>query len=239
MAVRGCTLPMRFKAAREALTPEFATPEAKIVWGLRAILFGFFVYALALNLNPQYTTKWLMVSYPLWGIVISLGFAFVPTRRPRTLKTAEAFTHMALLLHVAGHALDWYDLWWYDKALHFVNPLVAVFILFALSQATDWIWNWRRVTPVEVGIYTFCMAVTVGAVWEIIEFGMDELAGTDEQNGLSDTMVDLILDVIGGAIGAIVVAIATRIGREKGHDAIAEEPKRRLPRRAPGPGEPQ
>lgn len=228
---------MQRRAIREAFTPEWGYLEARVVWVLRGLLAFFFVFALWRNLQPEYTTKWLLVSYPLWGIVISLLFAFVPTRRPRTLKMAEAFTHAALLLHVAGHAVGWYsDFWWYDKALHFANPLVSVFILFALSQATDWIWDWRRVTPLEVGIYTFAMAVTIGVVWEIIEFGMDTIVGTDEQNGLSDTMVDLILDVLGALLGAAVVAWATRYGRERGLDEIAEEPKRPVPQRAPQAG---
>lgn len=231
---------MKPKALREAFTFEFRTPEAKLVWALRALLAGFFFYALALNLSPRYTTKWLLASYPLWGAVISLGFAFIPTQRPRTLKLAEAFTLLALLLHVAGHAIGWYEQFYlYDKMLHFVNTLVAVFILFALSQATDWIWDWRRVTPLEVGIYVFAMGVTIGTFWEIIEFAMDTFAGTDEQNGLADTMVDLLLDVSGAALGALAVAYATWYGRRNGNDQIAEEPKRVIPRRAPGPGEPQ
>lgn len=230
---------MKLKALRDALTPEWGYAEAKLVWFLRALLAAFLVFALLGRVDPEDTTPGMLVSYPVWGAVISSLFAFVPTQRPRTLKAAEAFTLGALLLHVAGHAVGWYDVVWYDKALHFMNPLVSVFIIFALSQATEWIWDWRKVTPLEVGIYTFAMAVTIGTLWEILEFGMDRLGGTQEQAGLVDTMFDIILDVAGALLGAIAVAWITRHGRKRGHDEISESPKRPVPQRAPAPGRSQ
>lgn len=228
---------MRLRAAKEAFTPEFGSPMAKLVWALRAMLAFFFIYSLWLNIQPAETNLPLLLSYPLWGFAISIAFAFVPTRRPRTLKLAEAATLGALLLHVAGHAMGWYDAFvWYDKSLHFLNPLASVLIIFALSQATDWIWDWRRVSPIEVMIYTFSMGVAIGVFWEIIEFGMDSLAGTDEQGGNTDTMIDLMLDVGGALLGALSVGTATWYGRKHGADEVSEEPKRRVPRRAPERG---
>lgn len=224
------------QAAREALTPEWRFPENKLVWLMRAALMALAVHAL--SVEPKFTTRPMLVTSALWGVVISLCFAFVPTRRPRTLRAAEACTLASLFLHVGGHSFGWYDAFaWYDTALHLTVPMVTVFVIFALSQAASrWLWTWTRVTPVEVGVHLFSMAVAVGALWEILEFGMDRLAGTREQDDLFDTMLDLIADVVGAALGAVVAAIATRYGHDHGMHAVSETPKRPWPRRSPGRG---
>ena len=205
---------------------------AKAVWVVRAGLLA--LAGFALLTEPIYTTKPLLVSSALWGLVVSFGFAFVRTTRPRTLKAAELGTLLAFAMHVMGHAFGWYAAFpWYDSMLHFSVPLVTVAILYALSQATDWIWDWRRVTPLEVGIYLFAMSVALGTLWEILEFGMDTLFGTHEQDDLRDTMIDLIMDVSGAAIGSVAAAGATGYARRHGHDRVSEQPKRPYPMRAP------
>lgn len=217
---------------RDALTPELKTPEAKAVWIVRIGLLALAIYSLAIE--PVYTTKPLLVSSALWGLVVSFFMAFVPTTRPRTLKAAEFGMLLAFAMHVMGHTLGWYQNYaWYDTMLHFSVPLVMVLILYALSQSTDWIWDWRKVTPLEVGIYLFAMSVALGTLWEILEFGMDRLFGTREQDDLYDTMIDLIMDVSGAAIGALAAGWSTRYGRRHGHHLVSEEPKRPYPMRAP------
>lgn len=225
-------MPFRPRALREALTPEFRTPEAKLVWLVRAWLAALAVFSLAVE--PVYTTRPLLVGSALWGLGASLGFAFVPTQRPRTLKRAEFGTLLAFALHVMGHTFGWYQHFrWYDTLLHFSVPLVCVLILYALSQATNWVWNWRKVTPFEVGLYLFAMSVTLGTLWEILEFLTDQGLGTREQDDLFDTMIDLVMDVFGAFLGAAVAGLATAHGRRKGFDRVSEDPKRPYPMRAP------
>jgi len=231
----GARLPaveFRPRAVKDALTPELGTPTAKVVWVLRAGLAGLALHSLAVE--PVYTTKPLLFVSASWGLLMSFLFAFIPTQRPRTLKTAEAATLFAISMHVIGHVFGLYQHYvWYDTLLHFSMPLVTVLILYALSQATNWIWNWRAVTVVEVAIYLFAMSVTLGVVWEIVEFGMDQLFGTKEQDDLFDTMLDLIMDVGGALVGAVAAGWATHVGRTRGFDRISEEPKRPYPMRAP------
>lgn len=216
---------MRPHSLREALTPVLSYPEARIVWALRAALAAMAAYA-ALVPRLEYTTKPLLAASALSGLAASVGFAFVRTTRPRTLSAAEAITLAAVGMHVGGHAFGWYAAFpWYDTALHFVVPLVTVLVLYALSQATEWVWDWTKVTPFEVGLYLFTMTVTIGVMWEILEFATDQLAGTKEQDNLVDTMVDLLADVAGGLLGAALAGWATSVGRKKGFGRIAEEPK--------------
>lgn len=223
----------RFAAVKDAFTPEFRHPENKLVWLLRGVLAGLAVFSLAVE--PQFTTRPLLFFSAVVGLLASVGFAFVPTTRPRTLKAAEAATLVSVAWHVIGHAFGVYAAWKaYDTLLHFIVPLTTVLVLYALSQATEWIWDWRRVRPLEVGIYLFSMTLALSTCWEILEFGMDQLAGTREQDSLFDTMIDLIMDVSGALLGAIAVAYVTWLGHEKGPGAVAETPKRPVPTRAPG-----
>jgi len=215
---------------QEAIKPEFGFPEAWVVWAMRALLLGLALYSLVVT--PRYTTRGLIVSSALLGLGVSLLFAFVATTRPRTLKAAEAAVLGMFLLHVLGHAVGLYERFaYYDKGLHFLEPFVAALVIYALSQATDWIWQWRRVTPLEVGIYCFSMVVAIGALWELMEFGMDQLFGTEEQNGNTDTMIDILMDVTGAFLGALAAALTTRYGRRHGHDKVSEEPKSDAPKR--------
>lgn len=219
-------------ALAAALTPEFHHPTAKLVWALRALLAALAVFAI--TVDPQYTTRALLVFSAVAGLAVSFAFAFVPTKRPRTLRAAEAAVLLAFAAHVVGHAFGIYQRWpAYDTVLHFTVPLITPLILFALAQSSPWLWDWRRVSPLEVGIYLFALAVTFGTLWEILEFGMDTFFGTKEQDGLPDTMIDLIADVSGAALGAVVGALATKRGREKGFDRVSEEPKRDAPARSP------
>ena len=63
-----------------------------------------------------------------------------------------------------------------------------------------------RMRPRFVALFAFVFAVAVGALWEIFEFAMDRLGGTQMQkpmfgdpSGLTDTMWDLIVDTLGAA----------------------------------------
>lgn len=230
----GRLLPVEFRprAFRDAFTPEFATPEAKLVWFLRAGLAALAVYSL--TVEPKFTTRPLLFLSATWGLVMSVFFAFIRTRRPRTLKGVEAAVLLAFAMHVMGHAFGWYAAYdWYDTALHFSVPLVTALVLYGLSQATGWIWDWRKVTAVEVGIYLFSMAVALGTLWECLEFGMDQIFGTQEQDDLYDTMLDLLMDVAGALIGAIAAGLATHYGRRHGLEKVSEQPKRPYPMSAP------
>lgn len=224
---------MGFRRAslKAAFTPDWRLPEAKVVWGLRAALVALAVYSLAVE--PRFTTRPLLFSSAVAGLAASLAFAFVPTRRPRTLKGAEAAVLASVGLHVAGHAFGLYAAFaWYDTTLHLAIPFVYVLVLYALSQATNWVWNWKTVTPFEVGLYLFSMAVTIATIWEAMEFGMDQIFKTKEQDGLFDTMIDLLAGIAGALVGAAIAGYVTRVGRIRGHDRVSEQPKRRPSSRA-------
>ena len=57
--------------------------------------------------------------------------------------------------------------------------------------------------PWALAALAFCVGLSIGALWEVFEFSMDQLFGMNMQkSGLVDTMTDLIIDIAGAAIGA-------------------------------------
>ena len=63
-----------------------------------------------------------------------------------------------------------------------------------------------------MSLFTVITTMALGVVWEIGEFGIDQIFGYHTQPDLYDTMLDLILDTI----GAIIVAGFFYFGLKKG-----------------------
>ena len=60
-------------------------------------------------------------------------------------------------------------------------------------------------SPFFVAFFAFCFALACGAIWEIFEYLMDVVFGTDMQkSGLNDTMADLIVDSAGAVIISVI-----------------------------------
>ena len=120
------------------------------------------------------------------------------------------FVFAALFL---GEIRDYYDrLWWWDMALHASSGLMlgifGFLLVFVLNQDPRVQMSLR---PRFVALFAFMFAVTLGALWEIFEFTMDKVFGTNMQkpmlgdpSGLTDTMWDMIVNAIGAAIISLV-----------------------------------
>lgn len=102
-----------------------------------------------------------------------------------------------------GEAIDFYNrYWWWDIALHATSAIgfglvgfICIFYLFEGDRYAAPAW--------AVSFFSWCFAVAIGAVWEVFEFTVDSIFGTNMlKSGLPDTMGDLIVNVIGAAIGA-------------------------------------
>ena len=123
---------------------------------------------------------------------------------------AIVFVFAALFL---GEVRSWYvRIWWWDIALHTSSGLLLGLLGFLLVYVLNE--NERvdvHMRPRFVALFAFLFAVAVGALWEIFEFSMDRMLGTNMQkpmfgdpSGLTDTMWDLIVDTLGAfAISAL------------------------------------
>jgi uncharacterized membrane protein YjdF len=115
---------------------------------------------------------------------------------------AIVFIYASLFL---GEVRGYYTrFWWWDVVLHGTSAIAIGFIGFLIMYI---LYTRHSVvmSPFLVALFSFCFAVAIGAVWEIFEFGMDQIFGLNMQkSGLVDTMWDLIVD----SIGALIIAVA-------------------------------
>lgn len=96
--------------------------------------------------------------------------------------------------------------WWWDTMLHSFSGLILGNIGYALVSYLNGNSNVNiKLSPAFVVIFSFCFALSIGALWEIYEFSMDSLFGLNMQRtGLDDTMKDLILDTIGALVFSVL-----------------------------------
>lgn len=143
----------------------------------------------------SFTTLGLSLLPPLlaarWNLKLPLPFLIITT----------LFFFASIFL---GEAFDFYErLWWWDLALHGSSALgfgltgfLFVFMLFEGDRLAA--------PPSAIAFITFCVAMTVGAIWEVFEFTMDNSFGLNMQkSGLDDTMADLIVNAIGALIASL------------------------------------
>jgi hypothetical protein len=110
------------------------------------------------------------------------------------------FVYAAIFL---GEAESFYfRFWWWDLMLHALSGVILAFAAFLVLYI---LYMQQRLSakPLILSLFAFSFSLAIGTLWEIFEFSMDEIFGTNMQkSGLRDTMSDLIVD----AGGALVVA---------------------------------
>ena len=123
--------------------------------------------------------------------------------------TAVLFTFASLYLGEV-HSF-YYRFWWWDIMLHATAGLlmgVLGFLLVYILNESKQIE--LHLSPGFIALFAFLFAVTIGTMWEIFEFSMDQLFGTnmqkpmlDDPSGLTDTMWDMIVN----AVGALFISL--------------------------------
>lgn len=95
------------------------------------------------------------------------------------------------------------SLWWWDIALHLASA--AVLAVFGMALAMTATGGGRPRGEIwMLAICALAFAVMVGAMWELMEFSIDAIFGTNTQrSGLPDTMGDQAVNVLGATLGAI------------------------------------
>jgi hypothetical protein len=114
----------------------------------------------------------------------------------------------------------YYTFFWWDDLLHTLSGVILGFFGFILVYKLNYKYS-MNLNPLLVAVFSFTYAVTLGVLWEILEFSMDALVGSAHQkwdlpeteimmgktyqgSGLRDTMSDLIVDSIGAFITSVV-----------------------------------
>jgi len=97
---------------------------------------------------------------------------------------------------------------WWDNMLHCISGsilgIIGFMFVYFLNKTHI---KKTKLSPFFVALFAFCFALAMGVFWEIIEFSGDRLFGLNMQkfrmpgeDGLVDTMTDLIVDTIGSLV---------------------------------------
>lgn len=125
---------------------------------------------------------------------------------------------------IFGEILDYYGKFgWWDSLLHTMSGIMfGILGYIILNTFNRYDGHNTRFSPIIMSAWTVCFTVTMGVIWELIEFSCDEFLGTNMQQylvgrgtldqgealvgheALRDTMKDLGLDLIGSLIPAII-----------------------------------
>ncbi len=176
----------------------FLGRQPKIVLAVWAALLAAFLAALI-------EERWSL----MFVAAVTFGLTLLPqvaARRIGVMLPASFATWIVLFIFATiflGEAFDFYNrYWWWDIALHTGSALgfglIGFLFIFMLFEGDRY-----AAPPWAMAFFAFCFAMTIGAVWEIFEFAMDQNFGLAMQKtGLVDTMWDLIVDALGAGVGA-------------------------------------
>jgi len=116
---------------------------------------------------------------------------------------------LALWFHTAGYIRGYYELYYpyYDKVAHLVSGTAVALLGFLGVVFLDKYWKMNLTTPFIVG-FTIIFGMAPGGFWEIYEFLVDTFFGGSlagmMQNGLTDTMLDMMFVLAGSILVAIM-----------------------------------
>lgn len=199
-----------------------------ISYGLQLILLGEMVVAAAAG-------HWLTLFQAAGIFLLMLTPALI--RRSYQVYVPLEFDLITILFLFGslflGEIRSYYErFWWWDVVLHtasgFLMGLFGFLLVYVLNQEKQ---ARLSLSPVFIGLFSFTFAMSIGAVWEIFEFAMDNLFGMNMQkSGLVDTMWDLIVD----AAGALVVAVLGYFYVKGGDSLLFDRLVRRFLERNPG-----
>lgn len=143
--------------------------------------------------------------------LLTLWLTFLPfiIAKKNRVRLPPSFQIVILLFIFAaqylGEMREYYiKFWWWDLMFHTFSGIILGFTGFLLIYTLNKDENVQvYLSPFFIGLFAFTFALSVGALWEIFEFSMDNIFGLNMQkSGLVDTMWDLIVDGVGGLIAA-------------------------------------
>jgi hypothetical protein len=158
---------------------------------------GFCLVALAITLVPAIHARRIDAGVPIEIELVLLWFMV---------------TDMTL-----GNWIGLYRIAWYDKALHLSSSILVALVGFLAIYVLH-LTHRTRFHPWLDAVAILLVTLGVGALWEIAEYGVDQLFERRTQmapnfNAIDDTMFDLMMDGLGGVIGAVLGPLYIRHSR--------------------------
>ena len=169
------------------------------------IVFGIWIMLVLAALVALATARWSIAFVAVATLIVSIlpGILFETIQIKLPVSFFAAISIFIFATIFMGEALDFYErVWWWDIALHGGSAigfgLIGFLFMYMLFEG-----NRYAAPPIAISFFAYCFAISIGATWEVFEFGMDQIFGMNMQkSGLIDTMSDLIVDMVGASVGA-------------------------------------
>ena len=182
----------KFFASKEAIKMEIR--EHKSSFFIYLLLRTLVIITMILQfLNRNYENVFLC----LLTLVLLIVPSFIQVEFKIELPTALEIIILLFIFsaEILGEIQSFYLIFpMWDIILHTINGFLAAAIGFSLINIMN---NDERiqfkVSPLYAAIVAFCFSMTIGAVWELFEFGMDTFAGLDMQK---DTIIQSFQSVL-------------------------------------------
>lgn len=153
------------------------------------------------------TGRWALGGASTLALALCLAPILLASRYRIVLPLPFAISTTAFIIAslIFGEVFDAYDIvWWWDIALHASSAialgLIGFLFIYMLFHGDHF-----AAPASALAIIAFSCAVSVGGLWEIFEYLVDRVAGTNMQrSGLDDTMTDLMVNAFGAAVGSLV-----------------------------------
>lgn len=196
----------------------------------------FVIYRVAIgelewNAIPQGGATSSSTALQLVSCSLGLLLLLIPTILNKLLKINKTasmrifYVTFVFFAYFLGEIHDFYfRVPFWDSLLHGASGIMLVSLGYSVTDLL--IIKHSEKTEVSLlfkAVFAFCIAVTLGVMWEVFEFCADALIGTNMQhyalysgesligyNALIDTMKDIILDVVGALLTTIVVYFSTK-----------------------------
>ena len=122
----------------------------------------------------------------------------------------ELTASIGIVLQGWGNALLLFErVGWYDKAVHFLTPMLLVPSLYLLLVRWGLLpapWhNGLRRGALGVLVVTVALGVAFAGLWEVVEGSADRWLGTNLAHGYFETIDDLYSSILGSAAAAALL----------------------------------
>lgn len=122
---------------------------------------------------------------------------------PRNRAIVWGCVVVAALANIAGYLWNLYErISWFDEVLHAFTSF-ALTLPLALSLY-GMVLSGAGSHPILFILTAASLGVAVGVLWEIAEWGYDQMVAGNVIKGKTDTMLDLIVDALGSVVAGIV-----------------------------------
>jgi len=157
------------------------------------------------------------------------AIALLVLRRLELPPAFELTSAIGIVLQGWGNALLLFErIGWYDKAVHFLTPMLLVPSLYLLFVRVEMLpaprSNGLRRGALGVLVVSVALGIALAGIWEVVEGSSDRWLGTSLAHGYLETIDDLLSSILGSvAAAALLTWLVVTEGRTLTGKAVEDD----------------